>query len=165
MTSEMSSAELGIFWMNRAAGIIVILVLATLMSAVFVAVFFRYIINYSIVWAEELARYLFVWLTFVGTGLGVGKNIHIGVDLLIKRFPIGVQRWVEIGVGFGVIAFAVLLIVFGIKMTAFGMNSRAMIMRIPMGFVYLSVPIGGVIIFGNSLIRIWKLLGEKSEGR
>jgi TRAP-type C4-dicarboxylate transport system permease small subunit len=164
MRNKMKNAELGVLWLNRIGEVILIIVFAVLITAVFAAVFFRYVLNNSIVWAEELARYLFVWITFVGAGLGVGKNIHVGVDAFIKKIPIGFQQRVKLCMVLGVIAFAGLLIVFGVRMTAFAMNSKALVMGFPMGFVYVSVPIGGILMLVNALILMWQLPGGNPEG-
>ncbi|MCC7485195.1 MAG: TRAP transporter small permease subunit, partial [Burkholderiales bacterium] len=65
---------------NRLVELVVIAQFAVLVAVVTAAVFARYVLNDSIVWAEELSRYLFIWVTFLGGGLGMGTNIHVGVD-------------------------------------------------------------------------------------
>src|SRR5678815_2021951 len=47
----------------------------------------RYVLNASLVWSEELARYLTVWLTFLGVGLGVRSGTHFGVTIILERIP------------------------------------------------------------------------------
>lgn len=53
-------------------------------------VFFRYILNHSLFWSEELARYLLIWLTFFGASTAYYRGLHPGVDLLYSRVS---DRW------------------------------------------------------------------------
>jgi TRAP-type C4-dicarboxylate transport system permease small subunit len=150
-------------WINRVSAIIAITAFAVLIAAVPTAVFFRYVLNNSIIWAEELSRYLFVWITFMGAGLGVGKNTHVGVDAVTSKLSPQSQWWTKIWVNIGIMGFSVFFIIYGAKFTAFGMGSRAMVMRIPMAYVYLAVPLGGIVMLVNIVDQTWKLLRETSE--
>ena len=55
-------------------------------------VIFRYVIAAPLPWSEELARYCFVWIVFLGGALGLARGIHLGVDLLVNAFPPGMRR-------------------------------------------------------------------------
>jgi TRAP-type C4-dicarboxylate transport system permease small subunit len=50
-------------------------------------VILRYGFNSGITESEELSRFLFVWLTFIGAIVGVRENAHLGVDTLVRRLP------------------------------------------------------------------------------
>jgi TRAP-type C4-dicarboxylate transport system permease small subunit len=50
-----------------------------------VQVFFRYALNDSLFWSEELGRVLLVWLTFCGASVAYRRGAHIGVDTLVER--------------------------------------------------------------------------------
>ena len=125
--------------------------------------FFRYVLNDSIVWAEELARYLFVWLTFVGGGLGVGRNIHVGVDSLVEMMTPGPKLLVLICVEISIVVFVVMLTYVGIQFTLFGMKQNALLLGIPMGYVNLAVPVGGAVMLANVLLNIWTHLQDHSR--
>src|SRR5574342_985894 len=47
-------------------------------------VFFRYVLNNALPWAEEADRYLFIWLSFVGASITMRHKAHIAVDLLLR---------------------------------------------------------------------------------
>ena len=148
---------------NRATAVIVIAEYLVLIAIIPVAVFFRYVLNNSLVWAEELARYLFIWITFLGAGLGVGKKVHIGVDAVSKRLP-GASRWkVEVGVNIGILGFLVPLIIYGAQLTAFGMENQSLILGIPMGVVYLAAPSGGLVMLMNVILDILTLLSWRPK--
>jgi TRAP-type C4-dicarboxylate transport system permease small subunit len=143
---------------------VVIVAFAALISVVAAAVFFRYVLNDSIVWAEELARYLFVWLTFVGGGLGVGRNIHVGVDSVVEMMAAKPKLIVLICVEIAIVAFVVVLIYVGVQFTIFGMGQNALLLGIPMGYVNLAVPVGGAVMLANVLLNIWTHLQDHVRG-
>ena len=49
-----------------------------------VQVFFRYVLNQSLFWSEELARYLLIWLTFLGASCAYYRHAHPGVDIFYR---------------------------------------------------------------------------------
>ncbi|MDR3413203.1 MAG: TRAP transporter small permease subunit, partial [Formivibrio sp.] len=59
---------------------------------VFINVVLRYGFNSNLGITEELARYLFVWLTFLGAISAFAKNTHVGVDSILLRMPAVPQR-------------------------------------------------------------------------
>ncbi|MGA0598660.1 TRAP transporter small permease [Enterovirga sp. CN4-39] len=63
---------------------LMILALAAMSVIVFLNVALRYLTDDSIVWSEEVARYLMVWLTFLGIGPVFRLGGHVGVDTLLQ---------------------------------------------------------------------------------
>ena len=159
----MRIVELCVLWVNRASEIAVINAYISLVVLISAAVFFRYALNNSLVWAEEIARYLFIWITFLGAGLGVGKNVHVGVDAVTIKLSVNLQWRVKLFVNIGVIAFLGVLIIYGAKFTIFGMAAKSMVSEIPMGYVYLAAPVGGAVMFSNVMIEILHLLRGRSK--
>ena len=66
----------------------VIVVLVTLLTAVtFAQVTTRYVLGDPLIWSEEAARYLFVWVSMIGAALAIREGGHFGLDLLIRPLP------------------------------------------------------------------------------
>jgi TRAP-type C4-dicarboxylate transport system permease small subunit len=61
--------------------------LALMCIFVFGNVVLRYVFNSGITWSEELSRFLFVWMIFIGAIAGLRDNQHLGVDMLVKKLP------------------------------------------------------------------------------
>jgi TRAP-type transport system small permease protein len=61
--------------------------LAGMVFMVFGNVVLRYGFNTGIVVSEEMSRYLFVWLTFIGAVVTFRENAHMGVETLVRQFP------------------------------------------------------------------------------
>ena len=59
---------------------------------IFAQVIFRYILKSPLAWSEELARYLFVWVSFIGSVVAARRNQHIGVEMLVNKLPAGFRK-------------------------------------------------------------------------
>src|SRR3712207_2352035 len=67
--------------------VLIALFLAIMVVLVFGNVVLRYAFNSGITVSEEVSRWLFVWLTFLGAIIAVREHAHLGVDSLVKRLP------------------------------------------------------------------------------
>ena len=150
----MPTAERLVRRINVFVQYVVIAQFAVLVTVVAAAVFWRYVLNDSIVWAEELARYLFVWISFLGGGLGVGTNIHIGVDSAVALLPARPKLVVQIAMELLIVGFTVVLIWVGWQFMMFGMRSEALLLPVKMGHVYMAVPAGGFVMLVNVLLNV-----------
>src|SRR2546426_3213957 len=65
----------------------VIVALAAMALMVFANVLLRFFTDNSILWVEEVSRYLMIWLTFLGSGIVLRYGGHIGIDTLQQRMP------------------------------------------------------------------------------
>jgi TRAP-type C4-dicarboxylate transport system permease small subunit len=79
----------GYFWLLRA---VIAVFLAIMVVLVFGNVVLRYAFNSGITVSEELSRWLFVWVTFLGAIVAMREHGHLGVDSLVKRLPTGGKR-------------------------------------------------------------------------
>ncbi len=107
----------------------------------------RYAFGYSAEWAEEAARFLFVWTVFIGSALIMGENGHLAVELVIGKFkgkPLGIV--LEIFIKFCSYLFVLILITQGYKMTTTMMFQKSPGLDIPMGWVYAIVPVSAVLM-------------------
>src|SRR4051812_44357213 len=71
----------------KALRIAVALLLAVMVVLVFGNVFLRYAFNSGITVSEELSRWLFVWLVFLGAIVGMREHAHLGMDTLVRALP------------------------------------------------------------------------------
>jgi TRAP-type C4-dicarboxylate transport system permease small subunit len=85
----------------RALKVVVVALLAIMVALVFGNVVLRYAFNSGITVSEELSRWLFVWLTFLGSIYALREQQHLGTDVLVSRFgPKGRLACVLVGHGF-----------------------------------------------------------------
>lgn len=128
---------------------IAVLVLVATFAVVVVSVFFRYVLNDSLVWAEEFARFGLVTITFIGTGLGFRKDSHIRVDL-VDRLPVPVARTVRLFVLLVSLAVVAFLALQAVRIMPILANSRSAAMEMPMSWLYAVVAAG----LAGAVVRI-----------
>ena len=69
-----------------------VLCMALILVLVVAQVVMRYVFNSPLVWSEELAVYIMVWLTFIGSVICMRDNEHIEVTILVDYLPRALQR-------------------------------------------------------------------------
>ena len=118
--------------------------LAACMTLLFVQTVLRFTINYSLSWAEELCRYMSIWVTFLGGGIGIRHNIHVGFDLLKNKLPEKPQKYLHIIISLGIIAFSFVLLQGGFDLSSQASKQLSSSLGISMSFVYVSLLVGAI---------------------
>jgi TRAP-type C4-dicarboxylate transport system permease small subunit len=127
-------------------------------------VFFRYVLNNALPWAEEADRYLFIWLSFVGASITMRHKAHIAVDLLLRYVsPAWHRRLTLIAQGcilvfLGVVFWASLPV---IELTS---ETRATATDIPISWVYLAAPTGCVLMAIETLRLMARTGAARRQG-
>lgn len=103
---------------------------------VFANVVLRYAFNSGITWSEEMSRFLFIWLTFLGAIGALKENRHLGVDTVIKRLPRKAKTVVYV-IG-NILVFYILWLLFdgSLKTTLLNAETKAPATGLPLAFVY-----------------------------
>jgi len=151
-------------WLRQVLYIASITGMSLMLIIIFLQVVSRYVFGFSFSWSEELARFLFVWVVFIGGALIMGEGGHIAVRLLpeiVKGTKAGSMLNIIINV-FSVI-FILILIVKGSGMTKSMMFQIAPGLGIPMGIVYSIIPVSGVLMLLYIIKDIASLLAVKQK--
>jgi TRAP-type transport system small permease protein len=153
----LSTFDRALLRLNRWA---VIAILASMAMMVFANVALRFLTDHSILWVEEVSRYLMIWLTFLGSGIVLRYGAHIGIDTLQERFP----RQAPV---IRVIIFALLLLFFaamvwlGLRYAMLTWGQTTPVMQIPIGAVYLAMPAGFVLMIVHLLLMAAPYIRQK----
>lgn len=118
--------------------------LALMSFIIVIQVFFRYVLNNSLSWSEELARYLFIWLIYIGISYGVKTDKHICVDAVYAMMPKKVKKpYAMIGYVLFLL-FAVMLIYYGVIVVNMQITTGQVspATGIPMQYVYVAPVVG-----------------------
>lgn len=129
-----------------------VLILAAMSVIVFTNVSMRYLTNFSLSWAEEVARYLMIWMTFLGAGLALRFGGHVAVTSLHDVSSERVQRILR-----GIIAL--ILVVFFCAMIYIGYDYMSRMgrqmtpaTRLPFSYIYAAMPIGFALLIVHFLL-------------
>ena len=144
---------------------ICIVLMCVLSVVLFIQVFYRYVLQNSLSWSEELARYCFVWLILLSATYVFGQRDHICISFLKDKLEGSARRTMDIVIELVVILFSVLVLVYGgIVITTMNMLQYDSILKIPTGTIYSIIPISGVLIIFYSLYNIVESLNQKEGG-
>lgn len=123
-------------------------------TVIFMQVVFRYVLSSPLVWSEELARYLFVWITMIGASAAVRLGQHYGLDILLKALPPQLQKLDGFAASTIIAAFAVTLVWQGLKESVGAMSHSASSLEISMIWFYAAIPIGGALMLWHLFARL-----------
>ena len=113
---------------------------------ILVAVSFRYVVNQSLFWSDEVVRYLFVWFTLLGAALVLRDRRHIRVEFFVEHMPNGLRRGVELAGLVLILAFNVFLIVAGFLWVHQTAGTYTPALGLPLNWVfYAALPLTAVL--------------------
>mgnify|MGYP003589557172 FL=1 len=141
-----------------------IVLLVMMVVIVFSNVVSRYYLHASLAWSEEVARFMLVWLVFIGSFLAYIHDEHLGLDILVAKMPPTMRK----AVGFCtnmMILFALYAVMEGgylLMRDNFDWLSSAA--EIPQGYVYFIVPFTcGLMMLQVVLKTYYLLAGQKGR--
>ena len=142
---------------NRAIIFIMMAVMATL---VFVNVVARYVLNFSIIWAEEVSQYLMIWIAFLGAGLALREGRHVALELRHDFLPGTLGRKVRMAIGAVVLVFLGAVTILGFQFAVFVWNQETPVLNISLGIPSLAIPIGS-LLFSVHLVFMFRNFAER----
>jgi TRAP-type transport system small permease protein len=130
----------------------VIAIMATMSVLVVTNVVTRYVLNFSIVWVEEVTRYMMVWVGFVGSGLVLRYGAHIAVDAFQDVVPAAIARVVRGAIVVLLAATFAYLTWLGARYVGFAWDQETPILNWNTGMVLLAIPIGSALMLVHLLL-------------
>ena len=76
----------------RLAEVMLVVMLSLMVIMVFGNVVLRYGFNSGLDFSEELSRFMFIWITFLGAVIALRENAHLGLDTLVRKLPLGGKK-------------------------------------------------------------------------
>jgi TRAP-type transport system small permease protein len=125
---------------------LLMLLLALMAILVFANVVLRYTTGDSIVWAEELSRYLMIWLTFLGAGIVLRYGGHLAIDNLQNVVSARIGRLLRALIVLCIAGFALAMIWLGGLYILRAWAQTTPVMELPFGLVYSALPVGFVFL-------------------
>lgn len=144
------------------------LLLIVLVVAMFLVVglnvFSRYVLNSSLGWADELARFLFIYVSLLGAVLAYHRNEHVSLDILIER--IKKPRFQKVVRVFGQSLIVIALGFFAFYSFEVALSARNVspALYIPMSLVYGVMPVSGFLMFIMAIMKFRPILQGRAIG-
>ena len=136
---------------------IVIFIMAFMVTNVLWQVFSRFVMKSPSSFTEELARYLLIWLGILGASYATGQKLHLAIDLLPTKLKGSRKLFLNIIIELCILIFSLSVMVIGgtrLVLITFEVNQISAALQIPIGYVYLVIPISGIIMSFYSLFFI-----------
>jgi len=144
----------------------IIVLMLVMTFTVFVQIVFRYVFNTPLDWSEEIARFSFVWVSFLGASALMRVREHINVTVFTDNFPPALRRGCVFLANIVAIVCIYFFVVGGIALTRNEWSQLAPTTQIPMGWIYIAVPISAVLMGVWVLLQMFDLLlARDAEGR
>ncbi|MCR0985591.1 TRAP transporter small permease [Roseomonas populi] len=148
MTSTLRYADT---WLARLEAFALALLVLAMTGTTLAQVVARYAFNEPLIWSEEAARYLFVWVSLLGAALATREGTHYVLDALVQRFPHAgrlAARGVAVIVSAG---FLVILVQTGINETSQASLQDSATLPIGMALPYAAIPVGAALMLFHLL--------------
>ncbi len=153
-------------WMDWLLDKATLTLLVVLNLVVGLQVFSRYVLNHSLYWSEELARYLFIWLVFLSAAIVLRMDRHIQVTAFVDLLPLRLRRAIYILGDLLMLGFAGVVLVEGIRLASMVWTVWTAAMEIPWSLVYLGIILGMGAMFVALAGSLWaRLRGRREERR
>jgi len=145
--------KIGWFYNHLEEYLLVVLLLTTVVLG-FTQVIMRYVFNNSLTWSEELARIIFIWMSWLGISYGQKKNEHIKVNMFVDRLKRNAKKIVLIIAYLCTMAILVVFAIEGVVVVdaVMSIGSHTPALSIPKWCIYASVPISCALM----VIRVIK---------
>ncbi len=125
----------------------------------------RYLLASPSSFTDELAGFLLMWVGLLGAAYVAGKNEHLAIDLLLQRAEQKQKQRLKIFINLLIAMFALVVMVAGgswLVYTRFYLQVTSAALQVPLGYVYLVLPLSGTLMLYYSTDNILRLLKNKS---
>ena len=135
---------------------VLFVLMALIIVIMFTQVLFRYIFNQSLSWSEELSKFIFVWMIFIGAAVCIKEKTHLGVEFLLEYLSDKWKRWLDLFEIILIILFNIVMSVTGFFWVYEVSGTLSPAMSLPLNWIfYAALPCAAVlsVIFGIILLK------------
>ena len=155
-------------WLNEYFEEYILVILSAFTVAIiFLQVVMRYVFGDSLTWSEEIARYAFIWMIYIGVSYAVKRKKHLGVDALSMLFDRKGQIIISMIANISFLIFAVSMTYFGIDIVLKVTRTSAAV-QIPLSWVYAAPVVGFILttirLLQNLIAEVKELKSKKPPG-
>jgi len=146
--------------LNKLLELSLVILMSVLVLDVLWQVFSRYLLSSPSSFTDELAGFLLIWVGVLGAAYVAGRKEHLAIDILIQRSPPARQRFLLYLIHSLIFLFALSVMVTGgfiLVYSRFVLQVKSAALQLPLGFVYIVLPISGLIIMFYEVFHMLNL--------
>ena len=150
--------------LNRVLELVLVILMSVLVVDVLWQVTSRYLLASPSSFTDELAGFLLIWVGMLGAAYVAGRREHLAIDILLQRSPPARKRRLQMLIFVMIFLFALSVMVVGgiiLMYTRFILQVKSAALQLPLGYVYIVIPISGLIIMYYEVLHIIELRKSK----
>jgi TRAP-type C4-dicarboxylate transport system permease small subunit len=151
--------------LRRIEETLAVLLLAVLLVVMGLQVFTRYVLGAPLVWTEEAARWLYVWVVFLGAAACVADRGHVAITMLADRLPPWPRALLALAMNLLCLAVLAVLVRVGGAAALRVWDQEAVTFQLSLGWLYLPVPVCAAAMLVRLLITMAEDLRAARAGR
>lgn len=128
--------------LDRVTQVVLTACMAIITLIVFGQIVLRYAVSDVPPWTEEVARYIFAWIIFLGTPVAYRHRAHIVIDILVRQLSGAPRRRLDILVLVGIAIFLAAILAGGMQNVWQAWGDHSPVLQLSMSFLYLPLPVG-----------------------
>ncbi len=142
----MKNLERVLGWLEFCLAVACVIALIAMFALGVATVFFRFVVESSLAFPEELIRYLFVWVTALGSAIAYRRNYHAAIGVVVDRLPGESKRIALLAATSAGIVFFSIMIYQGLRLTTRVVPQISPALEVSMAWVYAAIPAGGALL-------------------
>jgi len=150
--------------LNRVLEVFLVILMSVLVIDVLWQVFSRYLLSSPSSFTDELAGFLLIWVGLLGAAYVAGRKEHLAIDILLQKSPPERQRKLQYLIHSLIFLFALFVMFVGgviLMYTRFILQVKSAALQLSLGYVYIIIPISGLIIMFYEVIHMIDLKKSK----
>lgn len=148
-------------FIEKMLSIIIIILLAIMATSTFYQIVLRFVFKGGNVWSEELTRYCFVWVVMLGSVVAIRKARHMRIDFFINLMGPKLRKVADVFAYVIMTIFLIVLTMKGMDIASQTTNQLSSGLKIPMSFMYSSIPISSVLMLAFIVEDMTKIIRNK----
>jgi len=151
--------------LNKSLEAVLIIIMSVLVIDVLWQVISRYLLASPSSFTDELAGFLLIWVGMLGAAYVAGRHEHLAIDLLLQKTRESRKRNLMIVIQISILAFALTVMFIGgiyLVYTRFILDVKSAALQLPLGYVYIVVPLSGLLIVYYSVYSLSRLIQNKT---
>ena len=142
---------------------LIILGATVLIAMVSTEVILRYVLSHSLIFTEELSRYLMVWIVFLGSALAIRDGSHIRITVLVNRLSPRLQQLMQMAAYCLTLIFLTVITIEGLKILPRQLHQMCITIDISLFYFYLAIPVGSILMIIFLLPSVQNAFSKKNQ--
>lgn len=148
---------------NKGVSYLGIVVFVVLIVTCVLQVFFRFVIDDSLSWSEELARYAFIWMHMLGISLLIEGSEHATVTAVLDLLHGAIRKVVDVLIQLVILANGAIMVWSGAVLAWSSKSNLSTALSLPMWCINISVAVGGILIIFQCIVHIIMILTNHTK--